>query len=72
MKNKKGFVFSVKFVMAILVAIIIFIAFSSGGLSATYKAGSTLASVINILASIPAIVWVIGGAFCLLIMLKKK
>lgn len=70
MKNKKGFVFTIGFVMAIFLAIVLFIVLASGGLGALWKTGSTVADIVNILGSIPAIVWVFLGFIFLVSLIR--
>jgi len=70
--DKQGFVFSVGFVMAILVSILIFIGLTSGSLKALYGAGKTFASVINIFSAIPPILWVFIGIFFLILLMRRR
>lgn len=72
MKNKKGFVFSVGFVLAVGLALLILVFAGAGGLSATWKAGSTLANAVNIVGSVPAIAWVFVGFLFLISLLRGR
>lgn len=72
--NKKGWIqfITVGLVLAVGLAIVLFIFAGSGGLSATFRASQTFAGVINILAQIPPVAWIIIGVFCLLSMLRRR
>jgi len=69
--NNKGLI-GVGFVMAVFVAILLFIGLASGGLGALWRAGSTVADVVDILGSIPGIAWIFIGFFCLLSLMRGK
>ncbi len=72
MKDKRGFVFTVGFVLACGLALLIFLGLASGGLGALWKIGKTTSGVVNIIGSIPSIVWVFIGFFFLISLMRGR
>ena len=70
-KNKKGAIV-VGTVLAVGLALAMFVGITSGLLGSLFRAGKTTGGILDILSAIPPVAWVIIGVFFLMLLMRRR